>query len=664
MRTRRLVLVAPFLASAMAADIPIRTVILYKNGVGYFERAGDLKPGESARLDFRASDMNDVLKSLTLTDLKGAKVSGLRYDSSETLEKKLAEFPFQLGEREPLSSFLDRMKGARVELKSGPEAAVGTIVGARAVAGDDKHPPRDQVVLLVDAGEMRTFDLAAVTSLKFTDPVLQVQLRDYLTTVNQSRSKEKRSVYIDSSDAKDRQIVASYMLPTAVWKSSYRLIFPDQGQPTLEGWAIVDNTSGEDWTNVRLAVVSGRPVSFISNLYEPRYVERETAELPEEQALGPVLHKGAVQNWQKSVPPPPPAAKPLNGGRERFSVASESASVDMVRTGVPSGVSVATEAGEAGELFEYRFSSPVNVKKSESTMLPFLQQKLGARKLLIYSESYGAHPMTAAELTNTTGKTLDGGPITVFDAGTYAGEALIETLKAGDKRLISYAQDQGVRITTKFDSENRGVREIRANRGLLTMRYASQETKTFTIRNVDQKPKTLLIEHPVRGGYKLLNQTATETTADAYRFEVKLTADSTQKFAIDEERLWEQSTSVSSLTPDMLFMYVQNKTISDAARRQLQQILDLKRQLAAMDGQISQTEAEVNELTRDQERVRQNLVSLNQVSGQQEQVQVYARQLADQEKQLAAKRDTLSGQRKQRSALDASVKAAIDNLDF
>jgi len=172
MRTRRLAIVAPFLASAMAADIPIRTVILYKNGVGYFERAGDLRPGESARLDFRASDMNDVLKSLTLTDVKGTKVSGLRYDSSETLEKKLAEFPFQLGEREPLSSFLDRMKGARVELKSGPEAASGTIVGARAVAGDDKHPPRDQVVLLVDAGEMRTFDLAAVTSLKFTDPVL------------------------------------------------------------------------------------------------------------------------------------------------------------------------------------------------------------------------------------------------------------------------------------------------------------------------------------------------------------------------------------------------------------------------------------------------------------------------------------------------------------
>jgi len=664
MRTRRLVLVAPFLASAMAADIPIRTVILYKNGVGYFERAGDLKPGESARLDFRASDMNDVLKSLTLTDLKGAKVSGLRYDSSETLEKKLAEFPFQLGEREPLSSFLDRMKGARVELKSGPEAASGTIVGARAVAGDDKHPPRDQVVLLVDAGEMRTFDLAAVTSLKFTDPVLQVQLRDYLTTVNQSRSKEKRSVYIDSSDAKDRQIVASYMLPTAVWKSSYRLIFPDQGQPTLEGWAIVDNTSGEDWTNVRLAVVSGRPVSFISNLYEPRYIARQTAELPEEQALGPVLHQGAVENWKSASMPPPPAALPMNGRRQTFSgLASETVSVGTSGA-VPSGVNVATDAVEAGELFEYRFSSPVNVKKSESTMLPFLQQKLGARKLLIYSESYGAHPMTAAELTNTTGKTLDGGPITVFDAGTYAGEALIETLKAGDKRLISYAQDQGVRITTKFDSENRGVREIRANRGLLTMRYASQETKTFTIRNVDQKPKTLLIEHPVRGGYKLLNQTATETTADAYRFEVKLTADSTQKFAINEERLWEQSTSVSSLTPDMLFSYVQNKTISDPARRQLQQILDLKRQLAAMDGQISQTEAEVNELTRDQERVRQNLVSLNQVSGQQEQVQVYARQLADQEKLLAGKRDSLSGLRKQRAGLDASVKGAIDKLEF
>ena len=270
---RRLFLVI-IMSTAMAADLPVREVVLYKSGVGYFERAGRLGPGESARLDFKASDMNDVLKSLTVGDTAGGPITGLRYDSSEPLAEKLAEYPFHVDDKEPLSGFLDQMRGARVDMKYGAETVSGAIVTARVIPASDKAPEKEQVVVLLDSGELRTLDLAAASSIRFADPNLQVQLKDYLVAVNQARSKEKRSVYMDSSDAKERQIVASYMTPAPVWKSSYRLIFSAQNEPTLEGWAIVDNTTGEDWNNVRLAVVSGRPVSFISRLYEPKFVQR------------------------------------------------------------------------------------------------------------------------------------------------------------------------------------------------------------------------------------------------------------------------------------------------------------------------------------------------------------------------------------------------------
>ena len=131
-------------------------------------------------------------------------------------------------------------------------------------------------------------------------------------------------------------------------------------------------------------------------------------------------------------------------------------------------------------------------------MLPFLQQPIEGRKLLIYSDHSSQHPTNAAELTNTSGKTLDGGPITVYDGGAYGGEALMETLKANDKRLISYAVDLGTRITEAFGSKAALVREIHANRGILTTKMAAEETRTYTIRNVDQKAKTLIIEHPLR----------------------------------------------------------------------------------------------------------------------------------------------------------------------
>jgi hypothetical protein len=669
-------LTAVCMSTALAADIPIREIILYKSGVGYFERAGTLSAGESARLDFKATDMNDVLKSLTLQDRNGGKVTGLRYDSSEPLEQKLAEFPFTIAGQAPLSAFLAQMKGARVEMKFSAETVSGTIVSARLAVSEDKKIEREQVVLLLDSGDLRTLDLAAASSIRFPDPKLQLQLKDYLAAVNQSRSKEKRSIYIDSSDAKERQIAASYMIPAPVWKSSYRLVFDEKSDSTLEGWAIIDNTTGEDWINVNLAVVSGRPVSFISELYEPKFLERRTVDLPEDQAANPVVYGGVIGGVAGGVasasPAPPPsrmakARAPMNGrDLKQMVTTGNSPAMDQEQNslGALSSVTANVASADLGELFEYHFSTSVTVKKDESAMLPFLQQKIGSRKLLIYSENYGEHPMNAAELTNSTGKTLDGGPITVFDAQSYAGEALMTTLKTGDKRLISYAVDLGTRITTKFDSNGSLVREIHVNRGMLTTRLAQQETRTFAIQNVDQKPKTLVIEHPERPGFKLLNQKPSETTSNAYRFEVKLTPGAAQKFAINEEQLFDNTFDVSSLTPDAILTYVQNKAISDTGRRQLQQILDLKRQIADAESQIHQTDSEITTLVNDQERVRRNIQSLNSVSGQQEQVQKYARQLATQENQLATMRDHSSELKKQKSTLESSLNTQIEKLDF
>src|SRR5215831_4020056 len=133
--TMKRVLVSLFLSAALAqpAELPVKQVVLYKHGVGFFERSGTLGPGESARLDFNASEMNDVLKSLTINS-GGSKVTGLRYDSMDPLSHKLAEFPFQIGGG-GMPGMLDQLKGARVELKLGTETVAGVIVSARTFAG-------------------------------------------------------------------------------------------------------------------------------------------------------------------------------------------------------------------------------------------------------------------------------------------------------------------------------------------------------------------------------------------------------------------------------------------------------------------------------------------------------------------------------------------------
>ncbi len=675
MRPKSLVALMLCAILAPAAELPVRTVVLYKHGVGYFQRAGTLGPGESARLDFKAAEMNDVLKSLTIND-RGGKVTGLRYDSSIPLDQKLSEFPFRINNGEPLSAVIDQLKGARIEMEFGAQKVAGAIVSARLIAADKDHPEREQLTLLMDTGELRNVDLAAATSIRFPDAKLQLQFKDYLAALTGARSQDKRSVYIDSTDSKSRDVQADYIMPMPAWKSSYRLLFADTGQPTLEGWAIVDNTTGEDWTNVHLSLVSGKPISFISQLYAPKYIQRQGAELPEDQAVAPTVYtappvkaspaapraingRAQGQDGTSSVFAPGRGGGGGGGGgwvhgqRSRHARRSE---LDRERAGA---------ATEIADLFEYSIATPVTVRKDESAMMPFLQQKVSARKLVIYSDSSKPNPFSAAEITNNTGKTLDGGPITVFDAGAYAGEALVETFKNTDKRFINYGVDLGTQIATNLDSRNDSVRELHAHNGLLITRSAQVQKKTYSVHNVDAREKTLIIEHPVRPGYNLIDTARpVETARNVYRFEIKLPANGALDFPVTEEHVYDTQTSVSSLNPDGLLTYVRNKAISDNARRQFQQIADVKTKIADTDAEKTSVTSQINTLTRDEERNRQNITSLSAVSGQQQIVQDYARKLADQETQIAKLHDREAALDQQRATLQMQLNGQIEKLDF
>ncbi|MGQ9635006.1 MAG: DUF4139 domain-containing protein [Bryobacteraceae bacterium] len=659
MKVRTLVVLA-FLGPLPVSELPVRQAVLYKHGIGYLERSGRLNPGESARLEFKTAEMNDVLKSLTVRASSGERIRGIRYDSSEPLEVKLAEFPFKMEPGAPLSGLLDALRGAWVDLNVGGQTLRGAIVSGRHTAAGPQQPERELLVLLLESGELRTVDLSSVTALQLRDAALQQRLKEYLVRLDESRSNEKRSVYIDAPAEGAREITVSYVIPMPAWKSSYRLLLASNGA-SIEGWAIVDNTTGEDWNGVRLAVVSGRPVSFVSRLYEPRYVTRPAGELPEDRAQAPTIHAGAIaglpQELQAKTAEAPRPAPVL---RMRAPDAAPPAAVHAEL----STLAETAAARELGELFEYSFPVPVTIRRGESAMLPFVQQKVQARKLLIYSDRSSSHPLNAVELVNDTGKTLDGGPVTVYDEGAYGGEALMETLKASDKRLISYAVDLGTRITTKLGARRDFVREVHFRRGVLTSRQALQETLTYTVRNADQKPKTLLIEHPVRPGYELTRRKPAETTASAYRFEVKLAPGATAELPVEEERVTETTYSVANITPELLASFVQNKALSDSARIQLEAIVELKRRIADVDSAIKQATQEFENVTRDQQRLRQNIESLNRVSGQQDLVQQYARQLASQEARLAELRDQEAALRQKKAALESELNSLIEKIEF
>jgi hypothetical protein len=427
-----------------------------------------------------------------------------------------------------------------------------------------------------------------------------------------------------------------------------------------------------------MSLISGKPISFISELYDPKYIPRQTAELPEDQAVAPTIYSGAAVKAAPMAGIPPPASRAQtgaagtpggvgSGGGVGGGIFRPNAGLSLAegQMGLSSSVAPAGQATEIADLFEYSIATPVTVKKNESAMLPFLQQKITARKLIIFSDSSKTNPLSAAELTNSTGRTLDGGPITVYDAGAYAGEALVETVKNGDKRFISYGVDLGTRIATNLNSHSDNVRELHVHDGMLVTRSALIQKKTYSILNVDARAKTLVIEYPVRQGWKLIDTVQPiETARDVYRFEIKLPANGSLDFPVTEENVYDQQTSVSSLTPDSLLVYIRNKSVSDAARRQLQAIADLKTKIAANDSEKRRIEGDVTNVTRDEERNRQNIGSLSSVSGQQQIVQDYARKLADQENQIARLRDRQTQLDTEHTALQQQLDTAIDRLQF
>jgi hypothetical protein len=401
----------------------------------------------------------------------------------------------------------------------------------------------------------------------------------------------------------------------------------------------------------------------------------------------PIVHGGAIEEAevkQAAAPPPPPApgvAGGVIGGilparkmearayrqqvgaeSDRFAVASEM--VD-VRRDMASTVAATAVRAELGELFEYRIDHPVTIKAGESAMLPFYRANVQSRRLLIYDESNGSvHPLNAVEVTNSAGTTLDGGAITVYEANAYAGEALVETIKAGDKRLISYAVDLGTRITTAFDSTSKLLSEMHFRRGILTLRHSRLDTKTFTIHNVDKKAKTLILENPARPEFNLVGMKPAEKTAAAYRFEVPVAASETKKFPVTEEQIFTEDFAVASMTYDQLLFYVRNKELNEQGRQKLQQIADIKRQIADTERQIQRLEEQMQAIIQDQNRLRNNISTLRSVPGQDQKVQEYANTLAAQESEVVSIRDRQSELKQKLDELQRQVNDLIETMEF
>ena len=609
---------APVLSSN-SGQLVLKKVTLFNNGVGYFQLGGNVMAGEEIRLRVKTNQMNDLLKSLTVLNLTGGQVSSIVYDNDKTIPQKLDEFNFQLRKNQGLPQILRQLQGSEIQVLTGGSPIRGTIMGVekRNIQEEKVIIPWFFLTIMDPNGQMRTFDTGEITGIKLVDAKLNKDLERYLSILFQKHQKNGKTVTITPTGQGAQELLVSYITEVPVWKATYRIVIPDsnKGQnPFLQGWAIVDNVSGEDWQNVQLSLVSGLPVSFVQELYAPRFKKRPELKMDDEDAVAPAVPE-AVMGETRMMMAAPASPKERPGAARNKTMARRYAGEPDMEQSIRR-LKAQTVTREVGDMFEYRIDHPVTIDQNRSALVPIVSKDIEGRAVDLYNErTRKQNPLAGIKLKNTTGLTLEGGPLTVLKGGTYAGEAFVKSLKPNEQRYITYAVDLGLHVNTKKGTATEPVDRVVINRGLMRLHRGVIETKAYTLNNKNANSRTVVIEHPYHSNWKLLQpEKPLETTDNYLRFEVTVPGNTETAFLVKEIRdVWE-SISVSNLTPDNILIFARQKYLDDKTLKQMEKIVAAKAELARIETGLKAIGKERQQIFGDQKRLRENLKGLGQTS--------------------------------------------------
>lgn len=292
-------------ASATPEQLPVRSVVLYKSGVGYFQHIGQVRDNASVRVDFTSGQLNDVLGSLTVLDLNGGRITAIDYNSEAPFSERLSTLGLPLEENTDLAKFLEALRGTRVEIRNGSSTITGRLLSVEQKMQTIERASQqvELATVVTDAGELRTVEVTPAVQVLLEDTDAKKDVSRYLSLLASLHQQQLRRMTISTAGTGERQLYVSYVSETPIWKTSYRIVLPTKSgeEPLLQGWAIVDNTTGEDWDNVELSLVAGAPQSFIQQLSQPYYARRPEVPLPQAVELTPQTHESAMNEAGASL---------------------------------------------------------------------------------------------------------------------------------------------------------------------------------------------------------------------------------------------------------------------------------------------------------------------------------------------------------------------------
>ncbi|MBN9118275.1 MAG: DUF4139 domain-containing protein [Planctomycetes bacterium] len=662
-----------------ATNLPITRVVLFNSGVGYFSRSGEVEGDARVDLTFPESDINDLLKSMVLEDFGKGHISAVSYDSREPIARTLSSFAINLTGTPTYAGIVAQMRGERVEVAVSPTAAnqpgklTGTIVGVEKQKVPAGNTTVDADILNLWCAEgLRAVKITDVQSLRFANPVIESEFRRALDVLALSHDSQKKAVQLHFAGQGKRQVQVGYVVEAPIWKTSYRLVLADKEKPYLQGWAMVENPTDEDWGAVKMALVSGRPISFKMDLYNPLYISRPTVEPELFASLRPVTYSGGFGNGTAAAHAarptdealaraPRPGAAPMapgfaggpggGGGFDgRMGLAGADKAKDADRKAYANDVGRelagrmntgtvgnAATAGALGDFFQYVIDHPVTLSRQKSAMLPIVGKDIEGSRVSIYNPAVQAkHPLLGLRFKNTSGAHLNQGPITVFEGSVYAGDTRVLDVQPNEERLLSYAIDLGTEVDPKAGAGAQKITSVKAVKGIVTTVTKVTDEKTYRIVNRSQTDRTLLIEHPNRTSqqFKLVDtDKPVEDTPEVYRFQTAVKAGETKSFTVKEERDITQTVTLTNGAENQIRYFISLSEASPQLKEALKVALKVKGEWDVARRDLEDVVRDLQRLNADQDRIRKNL---RETPKEAEVYQTYLKKLADQEKEIDA----------------------------
>lgn len=695
--------------------LPVKRVSLYKNGVGFFEQSGMVSGNELVQLSFTSAQLNDALESLTAIDLGDGKIAGAGYEAETPLAQQISRVAPGLGPGATVMDFFHAIKGARVEVHSSAGVFVGRVFNAE--VKNEPGPPcghagpcvveKRYLSVISDAGGVKTFELTPSVEVKLVGQEHE-EIGRYLQVLSADREPNSmRHLTLEDRGTGEREVQVSYLSAVPAWKSSYRVLFgaKDKDTATLQGWAVVDNTGAEDWKDVQLTLVSGAPQSFIQQISRPLNVQRREIGMPipggGQEKMPPAILGGMSSRFDplgngrgQSVAM---SASAIGGG-SGF-VVSQAAPVVAAKDGVQASevkdyaaaaknsLGALTTSVDLGDLFEYKLSKPITIKKGESATVPILQAELAARRVSVWNphpKLGGAGPdkvMRSLWLTNTSDLTLDAGSFSIVEDGMFAGQGQIELMHPKEKKLAPYAVDEAV--TVDFHEGKRlpptAGRLVIAD-GRISVHRLYPRVREYTIHNTSGAARTVVLE-PERtdrfqmepGKAKIASvwevspetQKPEEMTDKEYTFAVEVGPSATTVFKLVETHSHPEHYDLATIHEDELKGLIKEAGGNTEVLAELQPLLEAKRQLVEIDKKLKTTQSAVDAVKVEEKRIRENMAALPK-DGSETLMKRYTDEMVAQEDKMAAlnkQKDALMAQHDVvRKDLDDKV-AALKRVD-